>query len=133
MVADRPVGTVVPADVIYDQQYSSMLQSAVLGREMATMIQQKDDGTEDGQLLARLCKLIFLIGKLPSEGPASTGLQASTDVLSDLLVEDLLSGSASCARRSRGCYKAWWIKVYSSELMKNTFCKHPKALNGKRI
>jgi hypothetical protein len=102
MVANRPVGTVVPADVIYDQQYSSMLQSAVLGREMATMIQQKDDGSEDGQLLARLCKLIFLIGKLPSEGPASTGLQASTDTLADLLVEDLQSGSASLRQRIPG-------------------------------
>jgi hypothetical protein len=102
LVADRPVGTVVPADVIYDQQSSSMLQSAVLDREMATMIQQMEDGTEDGRLLARLCKLIFLIGKLPTQGPLATGLKASADTLADLLVEDLQAGSAGLREKIPG-------------------------------
>lgn len=102
MVAEKSVGTVVPADVIYDQQSSSMLQSAVLGREMATMIQQMDDGSEDGCLLSRLCKLIFLIGKLPAEGPAATGLKATADTMADLLVEDLQAGSASLRQRIPG-------------------------------
>ena len=66
------------------------------------MIQQKDDGSEDGRLLARLCKLIFLIGKLPTEGPASTGLQASTDILADLLVENLQTGSTSLRQKIPG-------------------------------
>jgi hypothetical protein len=102
IVADRQVGTVVPADVIYDQQSSSMLQGAVLGREMATMIQGLDDGREDGHLLARLCKLIFLIGKLPTEGPLATGLQSTADTLADLLVDDLHTGSAALRQRIPG-------------------------------
>ena len=93
MVADLPVGNVVPADVIYDQQSSSMLQTATLSRELDLVIQQMDDGTEDGKLRSRLCKLIFLIGKLPTEGAAATGLRATADALADLMVQDLKAGS----------------------------------------
>ncbi len=92
-VADRPVGVVVPADVIYGQQESSMLQSGALARELATTIEQLNDGTADGILCSRLCALIFLISKLPTEGVAATGLQATPDTLADLLVEDLTQSS----------------------------------------
>jgi len=93
MVADKTVGHVVPADVIYDQQTSSMLQTAVLSRELDLLIQQMDDGTEDGKLRSRLCKLIFLISKLPTDGAAATGLHATAETLADLMVEDLQAGS----------------------------------------
>jgi hypothetical protein len=98
-VADRPVGTVVPADVIYDQQQSSMLQSGILLRDLATIIEQQNDGTPDGKLRSRLCATIFLIGKLPTEGVAATGARATADALADLLVEDLTAGSAALRQR----------------------------------
>lgn len=89
IVADRDLGTVVPADVIYWQQESSMLQSGLLMREVATMIHELDDGTPEGKLCSRACALIFVIGKLPSEGPNAIGLLATKDTLVDLLVENL--------------------------------------------
>lgn len=102
-VADLPVGTVVPADVIYDQQKSSMLQSGILLRDLATIIEQQkeqqNDGTPDGKLRSRLCATIFLIGKLPTEGAAATGVRATTDALADLMVQDLTTGSASLRQR----------------------------------
>lgn len=98
-VADRPVGTVVPADVIYDQQESSMLQSGILLRDLATIIEQQNDGTPGGKLRSRLCATIFLIGKLPTEGVAATGVRATADTLADLLVEDLPAGSAPLRQR----------------------------------
>jgi hypothetical protein len=93
-VADKPLGTVVPADAIYWQLEADMLQSGVLLRDVATIIRQLDDGSPDGPLRSRLCALIFLINKLPTDGPAATGVQATADVLADLLVEDLAAGSA---------------------------------------
>lgn len=95
MVANRPVGTVVPADMIFDQQESSMLQSGLLLREIATIIHAQEDGSAEGTLKKRLCSLIFLIGKLPTEGAAIAGVKANSDTLADLLVEDLHQGSAS--------------------------------------
>ncbi len=95
-VADRPVGTVVGADIIYDQQKSAMLQSGVLLREVAGMIDdQRRNGSPDGDLRARLCALIFLIGELPTDGVAVTGVRATADTLADLLVEDLTAGSGA--------------------------------------
>jgi hypothetical protein len=98
-VAAAPVGTAVPADIIYEQQKSSMLQSGVLLSEVAAIIAEQNDGTADGALRARLCALIFLIGELPTEGVMATGVQATADMLADLLVEDLTAGSASLRQR----------------------------------
>lgn len=99
MVAERPLGTVVPADIIYEQQESSMLQGGLLLREVATIIKALDDGTPDGSLKQRLCELVFLIGKLPTEGAAFTGIKSNPDTLADLLVDDLTQGSTSLRQR----------------------------------
>ncbi|MFN8475032.1 MAG: BREX system P-loop protein BrxC [Anaerolineae bacterium] len=98
-VAQAPLGTVVPGDVIYDQLKSNMLQSSVLLRDMAQMIEEQDDGTPDGKLRARLCSLVFIIGKLPMDGPTATGLQATAATLADLMVENLVAGSDTLRHR----------------------------------
>ena len=95
-VAEKPLGTVAPADAIYWQIETEMLQSAILPRDVATVIRELDDGTDDGKLRSRLCALIFMIGKLPrDEGPLATGVRATSDALADLVVDDLTAGSAS--------------------------------------
>ena len=94
-VAEKPLGTVAPADAIYWQVETEMLQSALLSRDMATLIRDLDDGTEDGRLRSRLCALIFMISKLErEEGPLATGVRATSDALADLVVDDLTAGSA---------------------------------------
>jgi len=98
-VASRPVGTVVPGDMIYGQLKPYMLQSGILLRDIETTIEELDDGTPDGGLRARLCATIFLIGRLPTEGVAVTGVRASADSLADLLVEDLTAGSSGLRQR----------------------------------
>lgn len=99
-VAAKPLGTVAPADAIYWQIEAEMLQSAILPRDVATLIRELDDGTEDGNLRSRLCALIFMIGKLPrDEGPLATGVRATSDALADLVVDDLTAGSASLRQR----------------------------------
>ena len=105
-IAERPLGTVVPADAIYDKQKSNMLQSAVLLREMATIIEGQNDGTVEGRLRSRLCATIFLIGKLPITGVSATGLRSTPDILADLLVDDLMSGSASLRQQIPEMLKA---------------------------
>ena len=94
-VAEKPLGTVAPADAIYWQIETEMQQSAILIRDMATRIKGLADGTKDGRLRSRLCALIFMIGKLErDEGPLATGVRATSDVLADLVVDDLTTGSA---------------------------------------
>ena len=98
-IANESLGTVVAGDLIYNQLSGDMLQSGVLLRDIATMIARQDDGTPDGKLRSRLCALIFLIGKLPSEGVAQTGVKATADTLADLLVENLPAGSSDLRQR----------------------------------
>ena len=94
-VAEKPLGAVAPADAIYRQIATVMLQSAFLPRDVETRIRELDDGTEDGKLRSRLCALIFMIGKLERDaGPLATGVRATSDALADLVVDDLTTGSA---------------------------------------
>ena len=99
-LAEKPLGTVAPADAIYWQVETEMLQSAILPRDVATTIRELNDGTEDGKLRSRLCALIFMIGKLDRDaGPLETGVRATADALADLVVDDLTAGSASLRQR----------------------------------
>jgi len=97
--ADKPLGTVVPADFLYEQNKTQMVQSGVLLREIQEIIERLDDGTEDGRLKSRLCALCFLIGKFSRDPASDTGLRATPDTLADLLVEDLTAGSAELRKR----------------------------------
>jgi hypothetical protein len=93
--ADEPVGTVVPADFLFEEISANLLQSGVLLREVNETISEQDDGTPDGSLKSRLCALVFLIRKLPREAGVDIGVRATAETLADLLVKDLAKdGSA---------------------------------------
>ena len=87
--AAAPVGTVVPADFIYDQISTDLLNSGELEREYDEIIRKQRDGSKDGDLRSSLCALIFLIGKLPRTPGADDGVRANAETLVDLLVSDL--------------------------------------------
>lgn len=101
-VALDEVGNVVPADFIYEQLSGSMLQTGVLLREVDETIRAQRDGTADGELRHSLCALIFLIGQLPREAGADSGLRANPETLADLMVEDIRQGSAALRGRIPG-------------------------------
>ena len=93
--ADDPVGTVVPADFLFDEISANLLQSGVLLRELyETIVGQRNNGTSDGQLKSRLCALVFLIRKLPREPSVDIGVRADANTLADLLVKDLAKDGA---------------------------------------
>src|SRR5260221_6114271 len=100
-VANRPIGTVVAGDVIYNHLKADMLQSSVLLRDVATTIEKLDDGTPEGKMCSRLCAAIFLIGKLPVDGLAAKGIRADIATLADLLVENVTDVSANATLRQR--------------------------------
>ena len=100
--ADDPVGTVVPADFLFEEQSADLLQSGVLLREVHETIVKLGDGTPDGDLKSRLCSLVFLIRKLPREAGADIGVRATAGALADLLVEDLSRDGAALRGRLPG-------------------------------
>ena len=92
--ADDPVGTVVPADFLFEEISPNLLQSGVLLREVNETIIEQDDGTPDGSLKSRLCALVFLIRKLPRDDGIDIGVRATEETLAGLLVKDLAQDGA---------------------------------------
>jgi len=82
-LAEQPLGTVVPADFMFEQLQAGMVQQGVLLRELEETIRKQD------RLAARICGLIFLIRKLPRTTGADSGVRATAEMLADLLVSDL--------------------------------------------
>ena len=93
--ADDPLGTVVPADFLFEEISANLLQSGALLREVNETIVAQDNGTPEGRIKSRLCALVFLIRKLPREAGVDVGVRATTETLADLLVKDLAKDGAA--------------------------------------
>lgn len=99
-VAAAPIGNVVGADFLYEEQSPGMLQSGVLLKEIDELIRGLRAEAHDGELKSRICALIFLISQIPSRAiGGETGLRATTPFLADLLVEDLADDGARLRKR----------------------------------
>jgi hypothetical protein len=91
---NEPLGHVVPADYLYFDSADKLLQSRILPRKVHEKTMHWNQGTQDEQLKARACGLVFLINKLGGQNN-EIGIRATIDTLADLLVENLSSGSGS--------------------------------------
>ncbi len=100
--AEQPLGQVVPGDFIYDQLGTDLLQTGLLSREVYDRIGKLADGDDGERLKASLLKLVYLIGKLPTDPMADIGLRATEDSLADLLVTELAGGSSDLRKRIPG-------------------------------
>ena len=87
--ADWKIGSVVPADYIYDQIATDLLNTGILQREYHEIILGERDKSADGELRSRLCALIFLISQLTRTAGADDNVRATEENLADLLVCDL--------------------------------------------
>jgi hypothetical protein len=100
--AEHPLGHVVPGDFIYDQLATDLLQTGLPSREVYDRIGKLAASDDEQRLKASLLKLVYLIGKLPTDPMADIGLRATDDSLADLLVTDLAGGSSELRKRIPG-------------------------------
>jgi hypothetical protein len=99
-MAEKPIGTVMPADFIFDQLQPDLLRTGVLLREIDETVRNLDDGTPEGELAKRICGLVFLIRKLPREEVADIGVRATPEMMADLLISDLANDGATLKERN---------------------------------
>src|SRR5262249_39714383 len=104
--ANNELGNVVPADFIYKEIASDLLNTGMLQREYHETIAGLTNQGRDGQLKSRLCALIFLISKLRIEGAPDEGVRATAETLADLLVEDLKNDGAKLRQEVPALLKA---------------------------
>jgi hypothetical protein len=84
------LGAVVPADDLYEALAPEMVTTGALPREInERILGLGKDGSPDGRLRQRICGLVFLIGRLPVDGPGDIAVRATKEHVADLLVEDL--------------------------------------------
>ena len=86
-ISERPLGSVVPADELFEALAPEMVNTGVLLREINERIILV--GRTEGPISQRICGLVFLIGKLKREAGADIGVRATKDHLADLLIDDL--------------------------------------------
>ncbi|XZE55883.1 BREX system P-loop protein BrxC [Planctomycetaceae bacterium SH139] len=98
-LSDQPMGTVVPADFMFDQLQPNLVQQGVLLRELDETIRSLDDNTDDGRLKRRLCGLIFLVRKLTRDAGFDIGVRATPEMLADLMVSDLRDDGSDLRKR----------------------------------
>ncbi|WP_024514760.1 BREX system P-loop protein BrxC [Bradyrhizobium sp. Tv2a-2] len=100
--AEKPLGAVVPADVLYEALKAALVQSGALPRDAYDRIEPLDKAYgADGALAKRLAGLAFLISRLPTEAGADIGVRATPDHLADLLVDDLTVDQGAFRSRVR--------------------------------
>ena len=99
--ADAELGAVVPADFIYDQISIDLVSTGEMQKRFQEIIEQQKT-KPDGALRSRICALVFLINKLPREHGTDLGVRAEPEHLSDLLSEDLVTGSTQLRQQLPG-------------------------------
>lgn len=119
--ADWKIGSVVPADYIYDQIATDLLNTGILQREYHEIILGERDKSTDGELRSRLCALIFLISQLPRTAGADDNVRATEENLADLLVCDLSKDGQDLRQKVPGLLEAL---VARGKLMRvdNEYC-----------
>jgi hypothetical protein len=95
---DKPLGNVVPADYLYFDSADKLLQSRILPRKIHEKTMSWLEGTEDENLTARACGLVFLINKLGGSNK-ELGIKANIDTIADLMVDDITHGSSALRNR----------------------------------
>jgi len=93
-VGELPLGNVVGADFIYEQQVPGMLQSGILPKDTNEEILTMRGEADGGELQARIAALVFLIDRLCEHRP-ELDLVANAETIADLLVTDLTASSAA--------------------------------------
>jgi hypothetical protein len=92
--ANNPLGFVVPADYLYDQIATDLVQTGEMQKRFQEVIDEQAQKA-DGKLRRRVCALVFLINKLPRDPGSDIGVRAEAEHLADLLVDDLTVGSTA--------------------------------------
>jgi len=103
-VAKKPLGSIVPADFLYEQLANDLVIAGEMQKRFQEIIEAQKTKS-DGALRSRVCSLVFLINKLPREG-ADIGVRATPEHLADLLTDDLGKSATTLREQVPGVVKA---------------------------
>lgn len=88
LVADKPLGTAVPADFLYTRFADDAFAAGELPEETRARISRLLQGPADERLQARVLMLVYMLGLIQGDVEFH-GIRATAETIADLLVEDL--------------------------------------------
>ena len=91
-VADKDLGCIVPADLIFEQKQSQLLQNALLLNETNNLIEARKVQGGDVALEGRILSVVFLIDRLPDDTSGSR-LKSDENTIAELLIDNLNESS----------------------------------------
>jgi len=91
-VANKELGFIIPADLIFEQKQQQLLQNAILLNETNNLIQGRKALGGDSELEGRILSIVFLIDQLPKD---TTGkrLKSDENTIAELLIDNLNESS----------------------------------------
>lgn len=87
-VANKDLGFIVPADLIFEQKQSQLLQNALLLNETNNLIEGRKSKGGDAALEGRILSVVFLIDQLPKD-TAGSRLKSDENTIAELLIDNL--------------------------------------------
>lgn len=101
-VAERPLGSVVGGDALYEALRMALVQSGDLSRDAHEQIEALAiSWGPDGALARRIAAVSFLISRLSREAGADTNIRATPEHIADLVVDDLTEDQGQFRARVR--------------------------------
>jgi len=91
-VADKELGFIIPADLIFEQKQSQLLQNALLLNETNNLIEGRKVQGGDAELEGRILSVVFLIDQLPKDTTVSR-LKSNENTIAELLIDNLNESS----------------------------------------
>ena len=87
-IADLQLGQIVPADFIFNQNQTQLIQSGLLLNDTSNLIQERKSKGGDAEIEGRILSAVFLIDQITSNIP-DTGLKSNENAIADLLIDSL--------------------------------------------
>jgi len=87
-IAEKEEGNIVPADFIFTQTRSDLIQAGLLLNDTSNIIQGKKAKGGDSEIEGRILSAVFLLDQVTSNIP-DTGLKSNENAVADLLIDNL--------------------------------------------
>lgn len=103
-IANREVGSIVPADFIFNQNQTQLIQSGLLLNDTSNLIQERKSKGGDSGLEGRILSAVFLLDQITSN-LSDSGLKSNENTIADLLMDNLNGNSDTFRNKIRELVK----------------------------
>ena len=103
-IAEKEVGSVVPADFIFTQTRADLIQAGLLLNDTSNLIQGKKAKGGDVEIEGRILSAVFLLDQITSN-ISDTGIKSNDNTIADLLIDNLNLNSDAFRTKVKGLIK----------------------------